>query len=474
MQKNEMIRLKIEDMGVDGAGIGKYGGMTFFVKDAVIGDTVLAKIMKLKKTYGYARLTEIMEASPERVEPPCIYARPCGGCQLQQMSYQAQLRFKQKKIKDSLVRIGGFEETRIDAVLEPIVGMDKPFAYRNKAQFPIGTDAGGQAAAGFYAGRTHNIIANTDCALGVPQNKAILEAVLDYMKECGVPAYDEKSRKGLVRHVLIRYGFDSGELMVCVVVNGMRLPKEAELVKRLCETEGMKSISLNTNTEDTNVILGACTRVIWGEAAISDALYLRDTSSFERIGTKTVYRISPQSFYQVNPIQTEKLYSLALEYAGLTGTETVWDLYCGIGTISLFLARGAKQVFGVEAVPQAVEDARRNAERNGISNVEFLCGKAEEVLPEFYGQGKMEANMQYPDVIVVDPPRKGCDERCIETMLQMQAKRIVYVSCDPATLARDLRRLCDGGYELERVRGVDQFGQTVHVEVAVLLMRADT
>ena len=208
MQKNEMIRLKIEDMGVDGAGIGKYGGMTFFVKDAVIGDTVLAKIMKLKKTYGYARLTEIMEASPERVEPPCIYARPCGGCQLQQMSYQAQLRFKQKKIKDSLVRIGGFEETRIDAVLEPIVGMDKPFAYRNKAQFPIGTDAGGQAAAGFYAGRTHNIIANTDCALGVPQNKAILEAVLDYMKECGVPAYDEKSRKGLVRHVLIRYGFD--------------------------------------------------------------------------------------------------------------------------------------------------------------------------------------------------------------------------------------------------------------------------
>ena len=467
MQKNDLIELAIEDIAADGAGIGRYNGMIFFVKDTVVGDLVLAKITKQKKTYGYARLMEIKEASPFRVEPCCLYARSCGGCQIQELEYQKQLDFKQDKIKNDLIRIGGFEEEFLEKVMEPIVGMEEPFAYRNKAQFPIGRNAAGEIIAGFYAGRTHNIIANTDCALGVPENKIVLETVLSYMKECGVSAYDEKTKSGLVRHVLIRYGFDSKEIMVCVVINGKRLPAESVLIERLCEIAGIKSISVNINRKDTNVILGECTRTIWGEAFITDALYLRDTEDFSRLGEKTAYQISPQSFYQVNPLQTEKLYSLALEYAGLTGKEIVWDLYCGIGTISLFLARRAKWVYGVEVVPEAIADARENAKLNGIGNVTFLTGKAEEVLQEEEA-GEI---MRRANVIVVDPPRKGCDQQCLETMLRVQPERIVYVSCDPATLARDLRVLCDGGYEVKKVRGVDQFGHTVHVEVACCLQR---
>lgn len=467
MQKNDFIELRIEDIADDGAGIGRYQGMIYFVKDTVIGDLVSAKIIKQKKTYGYARLTEIKEASPIRVEPRCLYARSCGGCQIQQMDYLKQLEFKENKIVNDLVRIGRFEKEFIHEVTEPIAGMEEPFAYRNKAQFPIGTNASGEIIAGFYAGRTHNIIANIDCALGVPENKIVLKTVLSYMKECGVSAYDEKTKSGLVRHVLIRYGFDSGEIMVCIVINGKRLPAESVLSERLSEIDGMKSISVNSNLKDTNVILGDCTRTIWGTDFITDALYLRNTEDFSRTGEKTTYRISPKSFYQVNPLQTEKLYSLALEYAGLTGKETVWDLYCGIGTISLFLARRAKWVYGVEVVPEAVEDAEENARINGITNVTFLTGKAEEVLQEKETGGIWRR----ADVIVVDPPRKGCDGKCLETMLRVQPERIVYVSCNPATLARDLRVLCEGGYEVKKVCGVDQFGHTVHVEVVCLLSK---
>lgn len=476
MQKNDIIELTIEDMSAEGAGIGKYNNMVFFVKDAIIGDTITAKIIKLKKTYGYARLVEIKEASSDRVEPRCIYARSCGGCQIQQMSYSRQLAFKQKKVQNHLIRLGGFSETLTDHVMEPIVGMEEPFAYRNKAQFPIGVTASGEIVAGFYAGRTHTIISNTNCILGVPENEQILKIILRYMKEYHITAYEEKTQRGLVRHVLIRYGFDSKEIMVCIIVNGKRLPKEDILVNRLCTVPGMKSISLNTNTQTTNIILGNATRVLWGDAVITDALYLRDTSDFHRIGQKTSFQISPQSFYQVNPVQTEKLYSLALEYACLTGKETVWDLYCGIGTISLFLARAAKQVYGVEVVPQAIADAKTNARLNRISNVEFLLGKAEDILPEFYEtehRQNQAAQMRHPDVIVVDPPRKGCDEKCIETMIRMHAKRIVYVSCDSATLARDLRKLCKGGYQINKIRPVDQFSQTVHTECIVSLLWAE-
>ena len=475
MQKNDFIELVIEDISTEGAGIGKYDGMTFFVKDAIIGDRILAKIIKLKKTYGYARLIEIKEASPYRVEPRCIYARSCGGCQIQEMDYQSQLEFKQRKVRGNLIRLGGFKESEIDQVMEPIVGMDYPFGYRNKAQFPVGVNAKGEIITGFYAGRTHTIIANTNCALGAAVNEKILQNVLTYMKETNTSAYDEKTGKGLVRHILIRYGFDSKEIMVCLIINGRKLPSADVLVGKLCTIDGMKSISINCNQEKTNVILGNETTTIWGEPTITDTLYLRDTEDFSRLKEHTSYQISPQSFYQVNPVQTEKLYSLALAYAGLTGKETVWDLYCGIGTISLFLARHAKQVYGVEIIPQAIEDARKNARLNHISNMEFFVGKAEEVLPAFYEKEKtasdVNADMCHPDVIVVDPPRKGCDEKCLATMLKMQPERIVYVSCDSATLARDLRVLCAGGYEMKKVRAVDQFGMTVHVETVVLLSK---
>lgn len=474
MKKNDSIELKIEDMGVDGEGIGKYEGMTFFVKDAVIGDTIRAGITKLKKNYGYARVQEILEPSPYRVQPECpLYAR-CGGCQIQAMDYRQQLCYKQKKVRGNLIRIGGFAPELIDSVMEEIVGMEQPYRYRNKAQFPIGADRDGMPVAGFYAARTHSIIPVEDCKLGVTQNEQILGTVLSYMRENGVRPYDETTGKGLVRHVLIRYGFTSKELMVCLVINGETLPQEKKLVDALCKIEGMTSISVNINRKNTNVILGEETRTVWGSDYITDQIHLRDCDhDFALTDTAIAYHISPQSFYQVNPVQTEKLYSLALSYACLTGRETVWDLYCGIGTISLFLAQKAGKVYGVEIVPQAIEDAKSNAALNGITNASFFVGKAEAVLPEFYEKEsrKPDADMLHPDVIVVDPPRKGCDEKCLETMLRMKPERIVYVSCDPATLARDLKILCEGGYELRKVRPVDQFGHTTHVETVCLLSK---
>lgn len=477
MKKNDLITLEITDMGVDGEGIGKTEGMTFFVKDALIGDQVRARVMKMKKHYGYARLEEILTPSPNRVEPRCPQHRRCGGCQIQALSYAKQLAFKEKKVKNNLMRIGGFSEEELDAVTEPIVGMEEPYRYRNKAQFPVGYDKNGELVTGFYAARTHSIIPVEDCLLGVPENKEVLAAVKDWMKAFRIPAYDEKTGTGQVRHILIRYGFTTKEIMVCLVVNGDRLPMQKELVERLRQIPGMTSISYNVNTERTNVILGKSTHCVWGMPYITDYIHLRDTADFSVTDTAIAYHISPQSFYQVNPVQTEKLYSTALEYAGLTGKESVWDLYCGIGTISLFLSQRAKQVYGVEIVPQAIEDAKSNAILNGITNAEFFVGKAEEVLPAFYEKNEScdesSERMRHPDVIVVDPPRKGCDEHCLSTMLAMGPERIVYVSCDSATLARDLRILVDGGYELRRVRAFDQFAHSGHVETVVLLQRKD-
>jgi 23S rRNA (uracil1939-C5)-methyltransferase len=457
MQKNDELILKIEDMGVDGAGIGKADGMTFFVKDAVIGDVVRAKVMKLKKTYGYARLMELLEASPDRVEPKCPYYRQCGGCQIQALSYEKQLEFKERKVRNNLERIGGFSEIP----MEPIVGMEESYHYRNKAQFPVGTDKDGHIVTGFYAGRTHTIIPNRDCALGLPVNREILDLVIDFMEKYHVSAYDEKTGKGLVRHVLIRCGFTSKEKMVCLIINGKSLPHSEKLVEALREIDGMTSISINCNTERTNVILGRKTVVLWGQEYITD-----------QIG-EISYEISPVSFYQVNPVQTEKLYGLALEYADLHGEENVWDLYCGIGTISLFLAQKAKQVYGVEIIPQAIENAKRNAVKNGIENAEFFVGKSEEVLPEFYEKEAAAGRKAHADVIVVDPPRKGCDEKLLETIVKMAPDRVVYVSCDSATLARDLKILCENGYELKRARAVDQFCHTVHTESVCLMERKD-
>ncbi len=538
--KNDIVKLTIEDIGTEGEGIGKIDGFTLFVKDAVVGDEIEAKIVKAKKNYAYARLERLITPSPYRTEPRCAYHRQCGGCQIQALSYDKQLEFKHNKVRNNLLRIGGFSEELLDNCMEPIVGMEEPYHYRNKAQYPVGTDKEGRIITGFYAGRTHSIIANTECYLGVSQNKEILETILDYMESCHVSAYNEETGKGHVRHILIRTGFTSGEIMVCMVINGRDkktcksgefLPNQQLLLDRLAQIPHMTSVSVSINTEKTNVIMGKEIHVLWGEPTISDVIHVRDMTKegYPFTGHELTFKISPLSFYQVNPVQTEKLYSLALEYAGLTGQETVWDLYCGIGTISLFLADKAKQVYGVEIVPQAIEDAKENAKRNGINNAEFFVGKAEEVLPEFYeraskasapgvsdlvltevGTGQQDGSgirgdinsqskqaivkgqeqqgmsekeevsvdrvqstpdMLHPDVIVVDPPRKGCDSACLETMLKMQPKRIVYVSCDSATMARDVKLLCEGGYELKGVRAVDQFGHTVHVETVCLLER---
>lgn len=450
MEKNQEFTVSIEDMSEDGAGIGKLDGYIWFIKDAVIGDVVRARAMKMKKNYGFARLMEILTPSAARVEPRCPVARQCGGCQLQAMSYEEQLKFKERKVKNHLLRIGKFREDEIHML--PIMGMEEPWRYRNKAQFPFGMDKNGNIVAGFYAGRTHDIIECGDCLLGAEENKDILDIIKGFMRDHNIRPYDETAHKGLVRHALIRKGFHSGELMVCLVINGKDIPLKEQLVEELCRIKGMTSISYSINQEKTNVIMGKEIVNLYGPGYITDNI------------ENVTYQISPLSFYQVNPVQTEKLYGTALEYAGLTGSETVWDLYCGIGTISLFLAQNAKKVYGVEIVPQAIEDARRNAALNHITNAEFFTGKAEEVLPEQYAKNKV-----YADVIVVDPPRKGCDQVCLDTILKMAPKRVVYVSCDSSTLARDLRYLADGGYEVEKVRCCDMFGQSCHVETVVLL-----
>lgn len=498
-QKNMELELLIEDMGVDGAGIGKAQGVAFFVKDAVIGDKVLIKVMKMKKRYGFGKLLKVLEPSPYRVQPLCEFYRQCGGCQIQALSYAQQLKYKEKKVRDNLQRIGGFsvsdntECEKQGILFHPIIGMEEPFFYRNKAQFPIGTDKDGKIVTGFYAARSHHIIPNRKCCLGIDINEKVLDIVISFMEDYHIAAYDESTGKGLLRHVLVRFGFTTKQIMVCLIVNGRRIPHAEKLVERLAELPGMTSIALSINEKNTNVIMGEEIICLWGQGYITDTI------------GDIKYQISPLSFFQVNPIQTKKLYETALSYAGLTGTEAVWDLYCGIGTISLFLAQRAKHVYGVEIVEAAIADARNNARLNAMENVTFFVGKAEEVLPDFYEKlmqenakepcpgisvkaaresaaGETEkyktigqsANMMHPDVIVVDPPRKGCDEKCLETILKMQPERVVYVSCDPATLARDLKYLCEGGYELREVQPVDMFPQGVHVESICLLHRKDS
>ena len=481
-KKNQIVELYIDDIGNEGEGIGHIDGYALFLKDAVIGDKVRAKIIKTKKNYGFARVEEVIEASKDRVSPRCSKARQCGGCTLQHLAYEKQLEYKFNKVKNCLERIGGLEN--IEEKMEPILGMEEPFYYRNKAQFPVGYDKEGNLSTGCYAGRTHHIIDCTHCMIQHPVNEQILLKVLDYMKKNNITAYDEKTHKGLVRHIVTRVGFKTGEIMVCLVINGTKMSDKLKesLVGRLTEVsldsdistdKCIKSIMLNYNTENTNVILGRQCETLWGKSYIED--YIGDIK----------YQISPLSFFQVNPRQTEKLYGKALEYAGLTGNETVWDLYCGIGTISLFLAKNARKVYGVEIVPQAIEDAKNNAAINGIDNAEFFVGKAEEVVPHFYEEmarlaadtSATEAQREEarksitPDVVVVDPTRKGCDESLLDTIVKMSPKRIVYVSCDSATVARDLGLLAAKGYKTVKVQPVDQFSHTVHVESVALILK---
>ena len=449
-KKNDLVTLEITDLGSSGEGIGKVDGYTLFVKDALIGDVIEAKIIKTKKNYGYGRLMTILTPSPARVEARCPQARACGGCQIQPLDYAKQLEYKENKVKELLDRVGKVS----DYVMEPIIGMEDPWYYRNKAQFPVGTSKEGEIVTGFYAGRTHSIVPVQECFIQHPLNEQLMAIVRQWMNEFNVTAYDETKQTGLVRHIFTRIGKYTGEVMVCLVINGKKIPKPEVLIERLKAVEGMTSICLNINRENTNVILGKTIKCLWGQDYITD-----------KIGD-IAYRISPLSFFQVNPIQTQKLYGTALEYAELTGNETVWDLYCGIGTISLFLAKAAKKVCGVEIVPEAIADAKENAKLNGIENADFFVGKAEDVLPEQYDKYGV-----YADVIVVDPPRKGCDEKLLQCMVEMAPKRIVYVSCDPATLARDLNFLEANGYKVKKVRCTDMFPHSTHVETVCLLNR---
>lgn len=447
VSKNEHYKVEVHDIGSRGEGIGKIGDFTIFIEKALPGDIVEVRIVKVKSSFAYGKLIQIIEPSELRATPRCEVASSCGGCQLQHLHYDAQLEYKRKKVKDALIRIGKIEDVEV----LPTIGMDTPYEYRNKAQFPVGSEDG-KLSIGFYASRSHRIIDTQECGIQHKSNTDIVATVRRFLEEFHIPTYDEKTYQGLVRHIVTKVGFKTNEIMVCIVINGEKLPHSQELVDRLKTIDGVKSIVLNHNTTKGNVILGPTITTLYGNSYIRD--YIGDIQ----------FEISPLSFFQVNPVQTEVLYKKALEYADLTGNEVVWDAYCGIGTISLFLAQKAKMVYGVEIIEEAINDAKRNANLNGIKNVEFFTGAAEEIIPVKYEEDGIKA-----DVIVVDPPRKGCDEKLLETIAKMEPKRIVYVSCDPGTLARDLGYLVQHGYKVIKVQPVDMFPQSVHVECVVLM-----
>lgn len=504
LKKNDIIDISITDMGVNGEGIGHYKGFAFFVKNALPGDTARAVVTKINKGYGFAKALEILSPSPDRVEPPCPLAGKCGGCQIMGLSYRKQLEIKESKVWNDLSRIG--KEDLSSVIREPVCGMEMkertgmdsleltqppasakagkgasqavqpgsafvPLRYRNKVQLPVGLSKDGRPITGFYAGRTHFIIEASGCPAAFEGADLLTGLIRNFIEENHISVYDEKTGRGLVRHILLREGHNTGQIMVCLVINGKSLnePSSEEKNRKKAEKENKKtdlegafvktlkgsglnvaSVSLNINTKKTNVILGEETVLLYGKNYIE-----------EKISDLT-FRISPLSFFQVNTVQAEKLYAQALKYAALTGEETVWDLYCGTGTISLFLAKKARKVYGAEIVPEAVEDARKNAEINGISNAEFLCGKAEEIFPEAVKKGGRA------DAVVLDPPRKGCERALLEAVLTAKPSRIVYISCGSATLARDIGILSEA-YELKRIRCFDMFPHTVHMETAALL-----
>lgn len=448
VEKDKVYKLKIDGLGSSGEGVGKVDGFTIFVRGAIPEDIVKVKINILKKNYAVGELVEIIEPSKNRIEPKCPNANVCGGCQIMHMEYSAQLEMKRKTVEDALTRIG-----KIDVVVNPTLGMDNPYEYRNKAQFPVGI-IDGKAIMGFYKIGTHDIVDTEYCHIQDPINEKIVKVIKKYIEDFNVTVYDEKNRTGLIRHIVTKVGFTTGEIMIVLVTNGRDIPYKNELIEMLKENiDGLKSIVQNINTKNTNVIFGENTTTLYGEDKIVD--YIGDLK----------FNISARSFFQVNPMQTKVLYDKALEYAGLTGNEKVFDIYCGIGTISLFLAKKAKEVHGVEVVEAAIEDAKENAAINNIENAKFYVGKAEEVVPRLYKEGKRA------DVVVVDPPRKGCEESVLETIVNMEPKRVVYVSCNPATLARDLAYLDEKGYKTVKVQPVDMFAHTAHTECVCKLVK---
>ncbi len=470
--KNDEVVIDIIGMNHDGEGVGRAYGYTLFVQGALPGEKARVKVLKTKKQYGYAKLLDLVEQSPNRIAAPCPIYDQCGGCQLQHMSYAGQLEWKRQLVVDNLERIGKLRvreaagaETRVGdgqnagdsdqegILVRPTLGMSEPWRYRNKSQVPIGVTEGGLVG-GFYARGSHRIVDMETCLIQHEQNDEVVSRVKAIGRKLGITAYNEETGQGLLRHVVVKIGFATREMMIVLVTNGERIPRVNEWISAIREElPAVVSICQNVNTRKTNVIFGDVTRVLWGREVIHD--YIGDVK----------FAISARSFYQVNPAQTEVLYGKTVEYAGLTGEETVIDAYCGIGTISLFLAQHAKKVYGVEIVKEAIEDARANAELNDMKHVEFEVGASEDVIPRWKEQG-IEA-----DVIVVDPPRKGCDPRLLETILEMKPERVVYVSCNPSTLARDLRVLEDGGYRTVEVTPVDMFPHTVHVESVILMVR---
>ena len=522
LQKNDLISLEITDLTEEGQGVGKKDGLVFFVKDSVMGDLVEARILKVKKNYAYAKVEKLLEASPYRITPLCPVAGKCGGCQLQHLSYEKELAWKEDRIVQSLIRIAGLSPEEVESKKEGILG-GVLSRYRNKAQYPVQSRkeirSGGSSSVsdgkvdgkrpeknkieakekssdlsmGFYGFHSHRIIETKDCLINSAENPLILNCIKDWAREYKISGYEEETGKGLLRHIFLRKGFSTGEILLCLVLNGKNLPHGKELWERLqglslsAEEVGLQSevgvyceedrkaqekivgLCININEGSGNAILGRETRCLYGKDSIED-----------KIGELS-FSISVPSFYQVNPVQTEKIYGKALEYAALTGEETVWDCYCGIGTISLFLAQKAKQVYGLEIVPEAIENAKKNAEKNGLQNTEFFVGAAEEVLPKWVEEKKQELSAKgadcgigdMVDVVSLDPPRKGCDEACLSAVLELSPKRIVYVSCDPGSLARDMKYLREGGYTLEKWVGIDNFPRTGHVETVALLSKLD-
>ena len=548
-KKNDLVVLEITDLTEEGQGVGKCDGLVFFVKGSVMGDVVEAKILKVKKNYAYAKVEKLLKASPYRVTPLCPVAGKCGGCQLQHLSYEKELEWKEDRIAQSLIRIAGIPEEEVHAKGEGILG-GKTERYRNKAQYPVQNRKelreeialGGRAfeegkkapekeqesydslGIGFYGFHCHRIIEAEDCLINSAENPLIINCIKDWAREYKVSGYEEETGKGLLRHIFLRKGFSTGEILLCLVLNGKNLPHAKELWEKLqglslraeagglqrgaevssrmdaeseadgrcgvdpereadihcgidaqsevdvhCEENGkiqgrIVGLCININEGRGNAVLGRETLCLYGKDSIED-----------KIGELS-FSISVPSFYQVNPAQTEKIYGKALEYAALTGEETVWDCYCGIGTISLFLAQKAKQVYGLEIVPEAIENAKKNAEKNGLHNTEFYVGAAEEVLPKWVQEQKREGKDvgNLVDVVSLDPPRKGCDEACLSAVLELSPKRIVYVSCDPGSLARDMKYLGEGGYVLEKWVGIDNFPRTGHVETVALLQREES
>ncbi|WIF95230.1 23S rRNA (uracil(1939)-C(5))-methyltransferase RlmD [Caminicella sporogenes] len=449
VKEGSIYLIEIEDLGDSGEGIGRVDGFTVFVDRGVPKDKVYVKIIKLKKNYAIGEIVDFIEKSPYRIKENCLIADKCGGCQIQHIDYDYQLALKRKKVKSVVERIGKLKDVKI----HDVIGMNKPYRYRNKAQFPLGMKDG-KAIIGFYKKGTHEVVDTDSCLIQHEVNDKIIKVFKRFINEKKIDIYDEKTGKGLLRHVLTRVSFATGDLMIVVITNGDNLPYKDEMIKELLkEIPQTKSIIQNINKRRTNVILGSKCITLYGEDKIID--YIEDLK----------FEISSLSFFQVNSIQTVKLYNKALEYANLTGNEVVFDIYCGIGTISLFLARRAKKVYGIEVVESAIEDARRNAKLNNVKNVEFFVGKAEKVVPELYNKG-LKA-----DVVVVDPPRKGCEKIVLETIANMAPKKIVYVSCKPSTLARDLKVLDELGYKTLEIQPVDMFSHTAHVECVVLLKR---